>query len=186
MASTWIIRKARKSESLSLSLRQGFFLLLLYPNYFCIKMKFVKTTDISNKKAKFEFFFLEEYAAGMVLTGTEIKSIREGKVSMADAYCFFQKNELYVKNLNISKYDNGTYNNHEPLRDRKLLLNRKEIKKLINKLTDKGLTIIPTRIYINEGGLAKLDIALAKGKKLFDKREAIKEKDNSRERSRGE
>jgi SsrA-binding protein len=105
---------------------------------------------------------------------------------MADAYCFFQKNELYVKNLNISKYDNGTYNNHEPLRERKLLLNRKEIKKLISKLTDKGLTIIPTRIYINDGGLAKLDIALAKGKKLFDKRETIKEKDISRERSRGE
>ena len=108
MASTWIIRKARKSESLSLSLRQGFFLLLLCPNYFSIEMKFVKTTDISNKKARFEFFFLEEYSAGMVLTGTEIKSIREGKVSMADAYCFFQKNELFVKNLNISKYDNGT------------------------------------------------------------------------------
>lgn len=186
MASTWIIRKARKSESLSLSLRQGFFLLLLCPKYFLKEMKFAKLTDISNKKARFEFFFLEEYSAGMVLTGTEIKSIREGKVSMADAYCFFQKNELFVKNLNIARYENGTYNNHEPLRERKLLLNRKEIKKLISKLTDKGLTIIPTRIYINDGGLAKLDIALAKGKKLYDKRETIKEKDISRERSRGE
>ena len=147
-------------------------------------MKLLKHIDIPNKKARFEYFFLEEYSAGMVLTGTEIKSLREGKVSMADAYCLVQSNEVFVKNLNISRYENGTHYNHEPMRDRKLLLNRKEIKKLVNKLTDKGLTIIPTRIYINEKGFAKLDIALAKGKKLYDKRETIKEKDVSRDRSR--
>lgn len=127
---------------------------------------------------------MEEYAAGMVLTGTEIKSVREGKVSMADAYCFFNKGELYVKNLNISRYDNGTYFNHDPLRERKLLLTRRELRKLENKLTDKGLTIIPTRLFINDGGLAKMEIALAKGKKLYDKRDSIKEKDMKREQDR--
>ena len=103
---------------------------------------------------------------------------------MVDAYCFFINNELYVKNLNISKYEQGTHYNHEPLRDRKLLLKKKELKKLANKLTDKGLTVIPTRLFINDGGLAKLDIALAKGKKLYDKRDSIKERDVSRERMR--
>lgn len=147
-------------------------------------MKLQKTINIKNKKASFEYFFLEEYAAGMVLTGTEIKSLREGKVSMADAYCFFNKGELYVKNLNISRYENGTYYNHDPLRERKLLLTRRELRKLENKLTDKGLTIIPTRLYINDAGLAKMDIALAKGKKLYDKRDSIKEKDMKREQDR--
>ncbi len=147
-------------------------------------MKLQKTINIQNRKASFEFFFLEEYSAGMVLTGTEIKSIREGKVSMADAYCIFNKGELYVKNLNISKYENGTHYNHEPLRERKLLLKRKELKKLESKLTDKGLTIIPTRVYINDSGLAKIDIALAKGKKLYDKRDSIKDKDMKRDQDR--
>ncbi|MBX2951495.1 MAG: SsrA-binding protein SmpB [Leadbetterella sp.] len=147
-------------------------------------MKLQKTVNIRNKKASFEYFFLEEYAAGMVLTGTEIKSVREGKVSMADAYCFFNKGELYVKNLNISRYENGTYFNHDPLRERKLLLTRRELRKLENKLTDKGLTIIPTRIFINDAGLAKMEIALAKGKKLYDKRDSIKEKDMKREQDR--
>ena len=147
-------------------------------------MKLQKTVNIKNKKASFEYFFLDEYTAGMVLTGTEIKSIREAKVSMADAYCIFHRGELYVKNLNISKYDNGTYYNHDPLRERKLLLSRKELRKLESKLTDKGLTIIPTRLFINDRGLAKLDIALAKGKKLYDKRESIKEKDIKRDQER--
>lgn len=147
-------------------------------------MKLQKTVNIRNKKASFEYYFLEEYAAGMVLTGTEIKSVREGKVSMADAYCFFNKGELYVKNLNISRYDNGTYFNHEPLRERKLLLTRRELRKLESKLTDKGLTIIPTRLFINDSGLAKMEIALAKGKKLYDKRDSIKEKDIKREQDR--
>ncbi|WP_367914070.1 SsrA-binding protein SmpB [Leadbetterella sp. DM7] len=147
-------------------------------------MKLQKTINIKNKKASFEYYFLEEYSAGMVLTGTEIKSVREGKVSMADAYCFFNKGELYVKNLNISRYENGTYYNHDPLRERKLLLTRRELRKLENKLTDKGLTIIPTRLFINDAGLAKMDIALAKGKKLYDKRDSIKEKDMKREQDR--
>jgi len=147
-------------------------------------MKLQKTINIKNKKASFEYYFLEEYTVGMVLTGTEIKSIREGKVSMADAYCFFNKGELYVKNLNISRYDNGTYFNHDPLRERKLLLTRRELRKLENKLTDKGLTIIPTRLFINDAGLAKMEIALAKGKKLYDKRDSIKEKDMKREQDR--
>jgi SsrA-binding protein len=146
--------------------------------------KIAKNISIQNKKAQFEYAFLEKYTAGVVLMGTEIKSIRQGKVSMADAYCFFNGTELFIKNLNISKYDNGTHYNHEPLRDRKLLLNRKELKKLINKLTDKGLTIIPTRIYISEQGLAKIDVGLAKGKKLYDKRESIKERDVSRDQMR--
>lgn len=147
-------------------------------------MKLQKTINIKNRKASFEYFFLEEYSAGMVLTGTEIKSIREGKVSMADAYCFFDKGELYVKNLNIAKYDFGTHYNHNPLRERKLLLTRRELRKLESKLTDKGLTIIPTRIYINDAGFAKMDLALAKGKKLYDKRDSIKEKDNKRDQDR--
>lgn len=147
-------------------------------------MKLQKTINIQNRKASFEYYFLEEYSAGMVLTGTEIKSIREGKVSMADAYCFFDKGELYVKNMNISKYEFGTHYNHNPLRERKLLLSRKELRKLENKLTDKGLIIIPTRVFINDSGLAKMDIALAKGKKLYDKRDSIKEKDMKREQDR--
>jgi SsrA-binding protein len=148
-------------------------------------MNFAKKIDIPNKKAKFEYAFIDTYLAGMVLTGTEIKSIRLGKVNISDAFCFFKEDGLYVKNLNISKYEQGTHYNHEPLRDRKLLLTKKELKKLASKMTDKGLTIIPTRLYINETGLAKLDIALAKGKKLFDKRDSIKERDVSRDLERG-
>lgn len=148
--------------------------------------KIAKKVDVTNKKAGFEYFFLERLSAGMVLTGTEIKSIRLNKFSMVDAYCYFDRDELYVKNLNISKYEQGTHYNHDPLRDRKLLLKKKELKKLANKLTDKGLTIIVTRLFINDGGLAKLDIALAKGKKLYDKRDSIKERDVSRERMREE
>lgn len=147
-------------------------------------MNLSKNISIPNKKAKFEYAFLEEYSAGMVLTGTEIKSIRQGKVSMSDAYCIFNSGELFVKNLNIAKYEMGTHYNHEPLRDRKLLLNKRELKKLNSKLTDKGLTIVPTRLFINESGFVKLEIALAKGKKLYDKRESIKEKDVSRDRNR--
>ncbi len=149
-------------------------------------MNLSKNISIPNKKAKFEYAFIEEYSAGMVLTGTEIKSIRQGKVNMSDAYCLFNGTELFVKNLNIAKYEMGTHYNHEPLRERKLLLNKRELKKLANKLTDKGLTIIPTRLYIAESGIAKLEIALAKGKKLFDKRETIKERDVSRDYQRNE
>ncbi len=145
---------------------------------------FVKNISIKNKKASFEYSFLDTYDAGIVLTGTEIKSLRMGKANISEAYCFFQEKELFVKNLNISPYDFGTHYNHEPLRNRKLLLHKRELKKLSEKLKDVGLTIIPTRLYINDSGLAKLEIALGKGKKLFDKRESIKSRDVERSENR--
>ncbi len=139
-----------------------------------------KNINISNRRASFEYFFLETYTAGVVLTGTEIKSIREGKVNMTDAYCIFMEGELLVHHLHISPYEKGTYANHNPVRDRKLLLKKRELKKLALKLKDQGLTIVPTRLFINDQGLAKIDIALAKGKKTYDKRETIKERDLKR------
>ena len=142
------------------------------------KGKASPTTSIKNRKAEFEYFLLTKYTAGLVLTGTEIKSIRVGKANIQDAYCSFINNELWVHNMHVSEYANGSYNNHETKRDRKLLLNRREIKKLLVKLNERGLTIIPTLLYINENGYAKLDVALARGKKKYDKRESIKEKDN--------
>lgn len=141
-----------------------------------------KNIDSTNRRASFEFFFLEQFTAGLVLTGTEIKSIRQGKFNMSDSYCLFDNNELQVRNLHVSPYEKSTYYNHEPLRDRKLLLKRRELKRLALKLNDQGLTIVPTRLYINERGLAKLEIALAKGKKLYDKRETIKDRDLQREK----
>lgn len=140
---------------------------------------------IKNKKAFFEYFISDKIVAGIVLTGTEIKSIREGKVSLEEAYCAFKEDELFVINMHIAEYKFGTYNNHEPKHDRKLLLNRKELKKLNNKIKEKGFTIIPTVLFVNEKGLAKLEIGLAKGKKLYDKRESIKTKDNKRDLERG-
>lgn len=141
---------------------------------------------IKNRKAFFEYFILDKYVAGIVLTGTEIKSIREGKVSLEESFCAFKEDELFVVNMHIAEYKFGTYNNHEPKHDRKLLLNRKELKKLHNKIKEKGFTIIPIILFVNEKGLAKLEIGLAKGKKLYDKRESIKTKDTKRdiERSR--
>jgi SsrA-binding protein len=141
--------------------------------------------NIKNKKASFEFFLLEKFICGLVLTGTEIKSVRSGKVSLNEAYCAFIDDELFVRNMNISEYEYGTYNNHEPKRDRKLLLTRRELRKLKSKLEEKGLTLIPTFLFINERGLAKIEIALAKGKKLYDKRETLKQKDVQREIDRG-
>lgn len=137
--------------------------------------------NIKNKKASFEYFLLERLIAGIVLTGTEIKSIRTGKVSIAEAYCSFIGSELFVKNMHIAEYKYGTYNNHEPKRDRKLLLSKRELKKLKSKLDEKGLTLIPTFLFINAKGLAKIEIALAKGKKLYDKRDTLKQKDTQRE-----
>ena len=144
-------------------------------------MNIQKHIQIQNKRASFEYFFLDTYTAGIVLTGTEIKSIRLGKVNLSDAYCYVQGQEIFIKNLHIAKYDAGTYLNHDPLRERKLLLQRKEIKKIANKLQDKGLTLIPVKLFISDKGLAKLVIALAKGKKLYDKRESIKAKDVARD-----
>lgn len=140
---------------------------------------------IKNKKASFEFFLLEDYSAGIQLTGTEIKSLREGKANLTDAYCLFVGQELFVKNLHISEYAYGTHYNHDPKRDRKLLLTKRELRKLLTKTNEKGLTIIPTVLFINEKGLAKLDISIAKGKKLYDKRETLKTKDTKREMDRG-
>ena len=147
-------------------------------------MREQKKILIKNKKASFDYEFIEKFVAGVVLVGTEIKSIRMGKVSLVDSYCVFSGNELYVRGLNISAYWWGNLNNHEPLRERKLLLNRKELNKLQRRSKEKGLTIVTTRLFVNEKGLAKLEIALAKGKKEYDKRESIKEKDLRRDMSR--
>jgi len=143
-----------------------------------------KKISIKNKKASYEYQLIDKYVAGIILTGSEIKSIREGKVSLQEAYCDFRKTELFIRSMNIATYKQATYNNHEPLRERKLLLNKKELKKLKKKLDEKGLTLIPTRLFINDRGLAKIEITLGKGKKLFDKRESIKEKDTKRELAR--
>jgi SsrA-binding protein len=143
-----------------------------------------KTIDIKNKKAFFEFQFLEKFIAGLILTGTEIKSIREGKANLSDGWCYFSKGEMWVKNVNISIYEKGTHYNHEPLRPRKLLLTKKELNKLQAKIKERGLTIIPIRLFLSERGFAKMEIALAKGKKTHDKRETIKERDIKREMQR--
>ncbi len=137
--------------------------------------------NIKNKKASFEYFLLEKLTAGIVLTGTEIKSIRSGKASLSEAYCAFSEKELFVRNMHIAPYSHGSYNNHEPKRERKLLLTKRELGKLKSKLEEKGLTLVPTGLFINNKGLAKLDIALAKGKKMYDKRETIKKKEIQRE-----
>ena len=133
--------------------------------------------NILNKKARFEYILLDKYVAGIALKGTEIKSIRDGKVSLAEAYCMFSGNEIYIKNMNIAEYSHGNIHNHDPIRPRKLLLEKRELKKLHTKVKEKGLTIIPTRMFINERGFAKLEIALAKGKNIHDKRDTIKERD---------
>lgn len=140
--------------------------------------------EIKNKRAEHEYFLIDEFEAGLVLTGTEIKSIRDGKANLSDAYCTFLGNELWVKEMHISEYRFGSYLNHTAKRDRKLLLNRKELHKLQNRIKERGYTIIPTMLYVNPQGLAKLQIYLAKGKKFFDKRESIKEKDTRREMDR--
>jgi SsrA-binding protein len=140
--------------------------------------------DIKNKKASFEFEFIEQFTAGIKLAGTEIKAIRLGKANVSDAFCYFTNGELYVKNMHVAEYEWGTYSNHEPKRDRKLLLTKKELTKLFKKSQEKGLTIVAYRLFINEKGLAKLNIALAKGKKQFDKREDLKKKDATREMDR--
>jgi len=141
--------------------------------------------EIKNKRARFEYFISDEIVAGIVLSGTEIKSIRLGKVNITDAYCTFIKGELYVKNMHISEYVFGSYNRHEPNTERKLLLNKRELRKYDIKTKERGFTIIPLRLFINEGGLAKLEIALARGKKLYDKRDTIKQKDVQRDLDRG-
>ncbi len=139
---------------------------------------------IKNKKASHFYEFLEKYIAGIKLSGTEIKSIRLGKASVVDSYCFFSNGELLLRGMHISEYWWGNLNNHDPLRDRKLLLNRKELRKIERKTKETGLTIIVTKVFINERGLAKAEIAVARGKKEFDKRESLKKEDASREMDR--
>jgi SsrA-binding protein len=139
---------------------------------------------IKNKKASHDYEFLEKYIAGIMLTGTEIKSLREGKASLSDSYCLFHNNELYIRGMHISEYWWGNINNHDPLRERKLLLTAREIHKIDRKVKESGLTIIVVKIFINERGLAKAEIAIAKGKKEYDKRETLKRKDASREMDR--
>lgn len=137
--------------------------------------------ELLNRSATHEYFIETRYEAGMVLTGTEVKSIRAGKLSFNDAYCFFDHGELYIKSLHISEYSHGNYNNHNPTRDRKLLLNKKELRKLESKIKEKGYTIVPLKVFFNEGGKAKLEIGLGKGKKLHDKRDSIKDREVQRE-----
>ncbi len=139
---------------------------------------------IKNKRISWEYFLIEKFVAGIVLSGTEIKSIRGGKASLADSFCVFEEGELFVRGMHIAEYSYGTYNNHIAKRDRKLLLNAKELKKLKIKSTEKGMTIVPVSLFINDKGLAKLEIALAKGKHFYDKRDSLKEKDTKREMDR--
>ncbi|MBR4433632.1 MAG: SsrA-binding protein SmpB [Bacteroidaceae bacterium] len=140
--------------------------------------------NIKNRKASFDYEFVETYTAGIVLTGTEIKSIRLGKVSLVDTYCYFVGGELWVKNMNIAEYFYGSYNNHNARRERKLLLTKKELRSLLNQEKNPGFTIVPVRLFINDKGLAKVVIALARGKKEYDKRQSIKEKEDRREMDR--
>ena len=139
---------------------------------------------IKNKRASFEYSFLEHFTAGIVLTGTEIKSIRNSQASINEAYCTLINKELFIRNMHIAEFKEGSYNNHITKRDRKLLLNKRELLKIAAMMKDKGLTIIPVRLFITDKGLAKIDIAVAKGKKMYDKREDIKKRDTQRELDR--
>lgn len=139
---------------------------------------------IRNKKAQHDYEFLEKFISGIKLTGTEIKSIRLGKATIVDSYCFFSNGELFIKGMHISEYWWGNLNNHDPLRERKLLLTKRELRKIERKVKETGLTIIPVKVFINERGLAKAEIAISKGKKEYDKRETLKKKDASREMDR--
>jgi len=144
-------------------------------------MSYSNSIIIKNKKASFDYEFIETFLAGIVLTGTEVKSIRLGKASLVDTYCTFIQNELWMKNMNISEYFYGSYNNHVARRDRKLLLNRKELNKIERLSLTTGFTIIPTKLFLNEKGLVKVVIAVAKGKKAFDKRQSMRERDDKRD-----
>ena len=148
------------------------------------KEKFEKNISIKNKRATFDYELLDTFTTGIVLTGTEIKSIRLGKASLVDTFCIVEKGELWVKNMYIAEYFYGTYNNHNARRDRKLLLTKKELRKIASAVKTSGFTIVPTRLFINERGLAKVIIAIARGKKEYDKRDSIKDRDDKREMAR--
>src|SRR5277367_6215716 len=149
-----------------------------------MKNSFSSDINIKNRQASFNYELIEKFIAGIMLKGTEIKSIREGKVNLQDGYCYFNNGECFVRGINITAYSQGTHYNHEAARERKLLLKKAELSKLESKLEEKGLTLLPTRLFINERGLAKLEIAIGRGKKMHDKRESIKEKDIKRELSK--
>lgn len=149
-----------------------------------MKEKFDKNISIKNKRATFDYELLDTFTAGIVLTGTEIKSIRLGKASLVDTFCIIEKGELWVKNMYIAEYFYGTYNNHTARRDRKLLLTKKELRKIAGAAKASGFTIVPTKVFINSKGLAKVIIAIARGKKEYDKRDAIKDRDDKREMAR--
>ena len=144
----------------------------------------LEKVNIKNRKASYEYQFIDKYVAGIMLLGTEIKSIRNNQASLSDAHCIFVDDELFVRNLHIAEYNSRGYTNHAPKRERKLLLNRQELNKMLGKVKEKGNTIVPIRLFINEKGKAKLEIALAKGKKIYDKRESIKAKDLKRDMDR--
>ena len=139
---------------------------------------------ISNKRASYNYFIDATWEAGVMFTGTEVKALREGKANLTDAYCFFRPDGLWIKNMHISPYENGSYANHPAKRDRKLLLNKKELIKIASKIKEKGVTLIPVKLYFNERGFAKLEVGIARGKKLFDKRATMKENEAKREVSR--
>ncbi|MEZ4827069.1 MAG: SsrA-binding protein SmpB [Bacteroidia bacterium] len=147
-------------------------------------MKGRNTTIVSNRKAGFEYQLEERFEAGILLTGTEVKSLRNGKASLQESYCDFRQEELYIVNMNIAEYEEGSYNNHIPTRERKLLLKKKELRKLVKATEQKGYTVVPTKIFFNDRNLAKIEVALAKGKKVHDKRDSIKDRDTKRELDR--
>lgn len=140
--------------------------------------------EIRNRSAFHEYFIEDTYVAGLALLGTEVKSLREGRASFNDSYCFFNKGEMWIRSLHISEYSKGTSNNHDPVRERKILLHKKELLKIATKIKEKGYTVVPLKIFFSEKGLAKMEIGLGKGKKLYDKRDTIKQKDTEREMKR--
>lgn len=142
------------------------------------------TAEIKNRKAKFEYFVVQEFEAGLKLLGTEVKSLRSGNAHMADAFCSFENGELFVRNFHIAEYEFGNMNNHEPKRTRKLLMRKPELRKIMKRVAEKGLTIVPYKVYFNDRGFAKMEIILAQGKKSYDKRNSIKDRDNKREMDR--
>ena len=137
--------------------------------------------EIRNRQAYYDYFIEDKYDAGMVLTGTEVKSLRAGRASFNDSYCYFHRGEMWVKSLHIAEYSHGTSSNHDPLRERKLLLNKKELRKIESKIKEKGITVVPLRIFFSDKGIAKMELGLGKGKKIYDKRDTIKQRDNERE-----
>lgn len=147
-------------------------------------IKSQRRVDIRNKRATFDYIVLDRYTAGIVLTGTEIKSIRAGKAGLVDTFCYIHNGEVWVKNMYVAEYDRGSYGNHQPRRDRKLLLNRREIRALAEATKAPGFTLVPLRLFINDDGRAKVDVALCRGKKEFDKRASLREKDDRREMDR--